>query len=393
MKHEQILEMETAYQVPTYAKIPVAIERGEGPFVWDAQGNRYIDFYGGHCVTILGHSPKPVVEAIKKQAETLLFYSNIVYNSTRAKAARLVAESAPAGLNQVFFCNSGTEANETALKVARKATGKSGILAMEGGFHGRTLGSLAVTHGPKYRDPYQTILPPTEFVPFGDAEAVQRTLSRNPDIAAVILEPIQSMAGVRMADSEYFQNLEAACAAHGALLIFDEIQTGCGRTGRFSYAEMVGITPSIITLAKSLGSGIPVGATVVHEDVVQSIEPGDQGSTFGGGMLAMAAVVATLETIKDEDLASRALTIERRLVDALKPIAVEIRGSGCLLGIEVTGPASDIVGALRSKGLLVGGSGDPNTIRLMPPVNCPESVLDEAIAILVETFEPVSVIA
>jgi len=385
--------METAYQVPTYAKIPIAIERGDGPYVWDARGTRYIDFYGGHCVAILGHSPKRVVEAIKKQAETLIFYSNIVYNSTRAAAARLVAESAPAGLNRVFFCNSGTEANETALKVARKATGKSTILAMEGGFHGRTLGSLAVTHGPKYREPYRTILPPTVFVPFGDARAVQHTLSTNPDIAAVILEPIQSMAGVRMADSEYFQNLEAACAANGALLIFDEIQTGCGRTGRFSYADIVGITPSIITLAKSLGSGVPVGAMIVHEDVVPSIESGDQGSTFGGGMLAMAAVVATLETIRDEDLASRALMIERRLVDALKPVAVEIRGSGCLLGVEVPGRASDVVGALRSNGLLVGGSGDPNTFRVMPPVNCPESVLDEAIGILTETLSSERVVS
>lgn len=386
MRHEEILDLETRHQVPTYAKIPVAIERGDGPYVWDAHGTRYIDFYGGHCVTILGHSPKPIVEAIRKQAETLLFYSNIVYNSTRAAAAKLVAESAPAGLNQVFFCNSGTEANETALKIARKATGKTTILAMEGGFHGRTLGSLAVTHGSIYREPYQTILPPTEFVPFGDAKAAQRVLSQNPDIAAVILEPIQSMAGVRMADSEYFQNLEAACAANGALLIFDEIQTGCGRTGRFSYADIVGITPSIITLAKSLGSGVPVGATIVHEDVVQSIEPGDQGSTFGGGMLAMAAVVATLETIRDENLASRAGMIEERLIKALRPVVVEIRGSGCLLGVETTSPASEIVGALRSKGLLVGGSGDPKTFRLMPPVNCPASVLDEAVRILTETL-------
>ena len=389
MKHEQIVDLETRYQVPTYSKLPLSIERGDGPYVWDAEGNRYIDFYGGHCVAILGHSPKHVVEAIKTQAETLLFYSNIVFNSTRAKAAELVAESAPAGLNQVFFCNSGAEANETALKIARKATGKSTVLAMEGGFHGRTLGSLSVTSGEKYRQPYQDILAPTEFVPFGDAGAAERALAENPDIAAVILEPIQSMAGVRTADRDYFLRLEAACMQHGVLLIFDEIQTGIGRTGTFSYSDAVGVTPAIITLAKSLGSGVPVGATLVHDSVVPSIKPGDQGTTFGGGMLAMAAVVATLETIRDEKLAPRALMIERRLTEALRPASIEIRGSGCLLGVEVACPASEIVSELRANGLLVGGSGDPNTIRLMPALNCSEDVLDEAVEILVRTLESV----
>jgi acetylornithine/N-succinyldiaminopimelate aminotransferase len=388
MNHDQILELETAYQIPTYGKIPVAIERGEGPFVWDAHGNRYIDFYGGHCVSILGHSPSRVVDAIKKQADTLLFYSNIVYNSTRAKAAQLVAESAPDGLNHVFFCNSGSEANETALKIARKSTGRSTIVAMEGGFHGRTLGSLGVTHGLNYREPYHAVLPHTEFVPFGDADAVRDVLEGNPDIAAVILEPIQSMAGIRTADVEYFLELESVCNAHGTLLIFDEIQTGCGRTGRFSYSELVGVKPSIITLAKSLGSGVAVGATLVHENIVPSIALGDQGSTFGGGMLAMAAVAATLETIRDEQLGDRAEVIAQRIGQALKlnPGVVEIRGAGCLLGVETTRPTSEVIGALRSKGLLVGGSGDANTIRLMPPLNCNDSVIDEAVRILAETL-------
>jgi len=200
------------------------------------------------------------------------------------------------------------------------------------------------------------------------------------------------MAGIRTSSPEYFQELESACAAHGALLIFDEIQTGCGRTGRFSYSELVGVTPSIITLAKSLGSGMPVGATIVHDSVIPSIELGDQGSTFGGGMLAMAAVAATLETIRDEKLAARAIMIEERIVEAIKPEVVEIRGAGCLLGVETDRPTSEIIGALRSRGLLVGGSGDPHTIRLMPPLNCPEAVVDEALAILIETFVSASVV-
>lgn len=386
MKYEKIVELEDRFQIPTYAKIPVAIERGEGPFVWDAAGNRYIDFYGGHCVSILGHSPKPVVDALARQAETLLFYSNIAYNSTRARAAELLARLAPERLNRVFFCNSGTEANETALKIARKATGRHVILAMEGAFHGRTLGSLAVTDGHKYRGPYAPILPPTIFVPFGDADAVEEALESNSDVAAVILEPIQSMAGMRTADVAYFQRLAGACSDYGALLIFDEVQTGCGRTGRFSYSEVVGVTPSIITLAKSLGAGVPVGAAVVHDEVAASIEVGDQGSTFGGGMLAMAAAAATLETIQDRHLSDRAVHIEHRIRGVLGQLAVDIRGRGCLLGVELASPSHELLASLRSAGLLVGGSGHPNTIRLMPPLNCPDAVIDEALEILSETL-------
>ena len=207
MTTQEIVQTEEAFQIPTYGKYPIALVRGEGCYVWDADGNRYMDFYGGHCVTLLGHCPPKVVAAVQQQAETLMFYSNVTYSPVRAQAAKMIAEAAPSGLGHVFFCNSGTEANETALKLARSWTGKPGVIAMEAGFHGRTLGSLAVTANPKYRKPYAAVLPETTFVPFGDAGAVAEVLASREDIAAIILEPIQSMAGIIEAPDAYFQAL------------------------------------------------------------------------------------------------------------------------------------------------------------------------------------------
>jgi acetylornithine/succinyldiaminopimelate/putrescine aminotransferase len=273
MNTNQTIALEDAYQLPTYKKMPVAVARGEGCYVWDVEGQRFLDFYGGHCVTALGHCPEKVVTAVQQQAATLMFYSNAVYSPVRAQAAASLCALAPDGLGHVFFCNSGTEANETALKLARKWTGKSGLVAMVGGFHGRTLGSLAATWNPRYRTPHKAVLPHTHFVAFGDLEEVEALLTSHEDIAAVILEPIQSMAGVLEAPAEYFRALRALCNRSGVALIFDEIQTGVGRTGTFSISEQLGVVPDLITLAKSLGSGVPVGA-VLASDAVAEAPPG-----------------------------------------------------------------------------------------------------------------------
>lgn len=376
---DETIGVEDLYLLPTYRKMPIALTRGEGSYVWDAEGNRYLDFYGGHCVTPLGHCPPRVVEALKAQAETLLFYSNVIYSPVRARAATLLADFAPDGLRHVYFCNSGTEANETALKLARKWSGKPGVVAMEGSFHGRTLGSLAATWEKKFRDSYESVLPETVFAPFGNAEAVQAILSERDDIAAVIIEPIQSMAGIRTAPEEYFRSLRNTCDHHHVALIFDEIQTGLGRTGTFSISEQLGMKPDMITFAKGLGSGVPVGAVLVSDEITQDVQYGDQGNTFGGGMLAMAAVVATLETIRDENLMSRPPVLFDRLSASLKPFIRAIRGRGCLIGLEVEGEAGRIVTALRKNGVLTGGSADPHVIRLMPPLNLAENEVDEFI--------------
>lgn len=377
MNTAETIQIEDQYQIPTYAKLPVALVRGEGCYVWDAEGNRYLDFYGGHCVTLLGHCPPRVVAAIQAQAADLIFYSNVVYSPVRARAAALLAKLAPAGLGHAFFCNSGTEANETALKLARKFTGKPGVIATVEGFHGRTLGSLAVTWEEKYRAPYAAVLPETQFVPFGDADAVAAVLAERNDIGAVILEPIQSMAGVTTAPSSYFQALRALCDEHGVALIFDEVQTGIGRTGTFSISEQYGVRPDLITLAKSLASGIPVGAVLASDAIAASVKLGDQGTTFGGGMVAMAAIIATLETIVDEQLMARAPVLFERIREAVRPYARDVRGAGCLIGVELDAPAAPVMKRLRTEsGILTGGAGNPNVIRLMPPLNTPDEALD-----------------
>lgn len=377
MNTAETIQIEDQYQIPTYAKLPVALVRGEGCYVWDAEGNRYLDFYGGHCVTLLGHCPPRVVAAIQAQAADLIFYSNVVYSPVRARAAALLAKLAPAGLGHAFFCNSGTEANETALKLARKFTGKPGVIATVEGFHGRTLGSLAVTWEEKYRAPYAAVLPETQFVPFGDADAVAAVLAERNDIGAVILEPIQSMAGVTTAPPSYFQALRALCDEHGVALIFDEVQTGIGRTGTFSISEQYGVRPDLITLAKSLASGIPVGAVLASDAIAASVKLGDQGTTFGGGMVAMAAIIATLETIVDEQLMARAPVLFERIREAVRPYARDVRGAGCLIGVELDAPAAPVMKRLRTEsGILTGGAGNPNVIRLMPPLNTPDEALD-----------------
>jgi len=366
------LALEDAWTLPTYTKPPVALVRGEGVTVWDTDGNSYLDLYGGHCVALLGHCPPRVVEAIRQQAGALLFYSNAMYSPVRAEAAQKLAALAPAGLGRVFFCNSGTEANEAALKLARAFTGRSGVVSMEGGFHGRTLGSLATTWGDHYHAPYRSALPKTHFVPFGDADGAESVLASG-EIAAVILEPIQSMAGIVEAEPDYYRALRDLCDQHGTVLIFDEVQTGIGRTGTFSYGEHVGVTPDLITLAKSLGAGVPVGATLVHERIATTVKSGDQGTTFGGGMLAMAAVSATLDTLVEDGLMPRAEALFSAFHEALTGVdgVVEVRGRGGLIGVVLDRPAKPLVGALRGHGILVGSSNDPRTLRLMPPLVTP----------------------
>ncbi len=371
------MALEDAVTLPTYAKPPVALVRGEGTTVWDTEGRAYLDFYGGHCVAMLGHCPPRVVRAIQEQAATLLFYSNAMYSPVRARAAAALAALAPDGLGRVFWCNSGSEANETALKLARTHTGRSGVVAMRGGFHGRTLGALAATAGTEYRAPYLDILPETRFVPFGWEGAVAEALAPG-DVAAVIVEPIQSMAGVTEAPARYYQALREICDAAGTMLVFDEVQTGVGRTGAFSYGEHVGVTPDLITLAKSLGAGVPVGAVLVSDAVAAGVKSGDQGTTFGGGMLAMAAVEATLQQLVDDGLMPRAVALFDRIEAGAERIpGVEaVRGRGGLVGIVLDRPAKPVVGALRALGVLAGGSDEPHTMRLMPPLTTTDAEID-----------------
>lgn len=381
------LALEDAVTLPTYAKPPVALVRGEGTRVWDTEGREYLDFYGGHCVALLGHCPPRVVEAIRQQAGELLFYSNAVYSPVRAEAAQALVDLAPDALDRVFWCNSGTEANETALKLARSFTGRSRVVAFGGGFHGRTLGSLAATHGDTYHAPYRDVLPETTWIPFGWEGAVEDALAGE-DVAALILEPMQSMAGVTEAAPEFYRAIREICDRTGTVLIFDEVQTGVGRTGTFTYGEHVGVTPDLISLAKSLGAGVPVGAVLVRDTIAATVKSGDQGTTFGGGMLAMAAVRATLRQLVEDDLMPRAVAIFERLAAGLREIdgVAGVRGRGCLIGVTLDREAKPVVGALRQSGAIVGTSGRADTLRLMPPVTTSDAEIDEFLGRLADVL-------
>ncbi|MGI8586491.1 MAG: aspartate aminotransferase family protein [Chloroflexia bacterium] len=365
---EAVMAAETAAQLGTYAKLPLVAVRGAGIHLYDATGRDYYDFYCGHAVTLLGHCHPRVVAAIQEQAARLIFYSNIVYNDVRAAYAAALIAAAPPGYGQVFFCNSGAEANETALKVSRKFTGRPTVIAMEGGFHGRTMGALAMTSNTKYKAGFEPLLPGVEFAPFGDLDALAAQMHEG--VAAVILEPIQSIAGVRLADSAYYRGLRELCDRWEALLIFDEIQTGLGRTGRLWAGEHWGVVPDIITLAKGIAGGVPMGATLLMTRIAETIHLDEHGSTFGGGPLACAAAAATLAVILDGDLPAYAASMEAQMRTALGglPHVLEVRGLGLLLGLRLDIPAKTVQAAALDLGIILGTSGDPQVLRVMPPL-------------------------
>ncbi|RKY17460.1 MAG: aspartate aminotransferase family protein [Planctomycetota bacterium] len=363
-----VMAREDRWQVPSYAKLPLALASGEGCWVTDVDGRRYLDLYGGHCVALLGHCHPRLVAALRDQAGALIFYSNVVYSPVRAAAAEKVTALAPEGLRRVFFCNSGTEANETALKLARKATGRRVVVSMQEGFHGRTLGSLGATGPERFRDPSWPV--PTEHrrVPFGDEAALAAAM--DDDVAAVITEPVLSMGGVRVADEAWYAALRAQCDAHGALLVFDEVQTGFGRTGSWFFGEQVGMTPDLISAAKGVAGGVPAGLVLVREDLAEQVQPGDQGSTFGGGPLACAALAAVCDVLTEQRLHEHAARLGAWLAQALceLPGVGSVSGRGLLLGVNLERAAGPVVAALRARGLLTGGSADPRQLRLMPPL-------------------------
>jgi len=366
MTSAEWMKLEDESQLNTYRKWPIVLEKGQGAWVEDTDGKKYLDLYGGHCVAFLGHNHPAVVAAIKEQSDKILFYSNAVYSPVRARASAALAEAAPVGMKNVFFVNSGAEANETAMKIARKATGRTHVVAVEGDFHGRTLGALSTTWQAGYRKGHEASFGPVTFIPLGDSEKAREVILRDKP-AAVIIEPIQSTAGMQTAPRSFFHALSAACKAAGSLLIMDEVQTGVGRTGAFTYSQVVGIEPDMITLAKSLGGGVPVSAVLIRDEVASTVGFGDQGTTFGGGMLAMAAVEASLKVLKDENLAERAIEIYDLLASGCAERGLAMQGAGCLVGIDFGQPTGPIVTGLRAKGILTGGSADPNVMRLMPP--------------------------
>jgi acetylornithine/N-succinyldiaminopimelate aminotransferase len=386
MNFSEIEQLEENFQIATYAKMQIAVERGAGAWIWTSEGEKFLDLYGGHAVCATGHSHPQVVEALKAQAEKVLFYSNLVFSEIRARAAEKLIKLAPENLTKAFFCNSGTEANENAMRMARMATGREKIVTFSGGFHGRTADSISATFLGKYREIGKPNVPLHERAEFGDIESVRKIADK--ETAAIMLEPIQSMAGVREAAPEFFRGLREICDERGIVLIFDEVQTGVGRCGDwfFSASDAAGfVRADIITLAKSLGSGVPVGACLVAEKIAGKIKTNDLGTTFGGGMLAMAAVLATLEAIENDGMLENAKAIEKHLRARLNeiPNAVALRGKGCLLGIEFDEKCAPFHKKLLENKIITGTSSDANVLRLLPPL----CVKTEEIDLLIEALK------
>lgn len=388
MDHRKTIRLYYDYVIPCYNKFPLVIDHAKGTRVWDAQGKEYLDFFPGWAVSGIGHCHRRVTEALKRQAERLIHVSNNYYHELQALLAEEVIRHAFPG--KVFFCNSGAEANEAAFKLARKfGAGRYEIITMERSFHGRTLASISATGQKKFQEGFEPMVPGFVTVPFNDLEAVEKALT--PKTVAVMLEPIQGEGGVRVASEEYLTKLRRLCNDRKLLLIFDEVQTGMGRTGRMFCFKNFGVEPDILTLAKSLGGGFPIGAMVAKKEIADILQPGMHATTFGGSPLACAAALATFETIvKEKLLANTVITgahLFKRLNELKKKYSAikEVRGMGLMAGVELAMEGKAIYEKCLEKGLLINCT-QGTVLRLAPPLIVKEKEIDRAIGILSEVL-------
>jgi len=385
--NSSLIASENKYEIGVYPKRDIALVRGSASTVYDADGKEYIDFTSGIGVALLGHSHPRIINAINSQSSRLITCNESFANDQRARLLERLAgywHSATSTPGRVFLCNSGTEAVEAAIKLARAKTGRKGFVCAMNAFHGRTCGSLSLTFKPKFRERFEPLLSPITRVRLNDISSLQTAV--NSDTAAVFLEVIQGEAGVRPATLEYIRAAREICTNAGALLIIDEIQTGCGRTGRFFAFEHYKISPDAATLAKGLGGGVPIGALIAREDVC-ALKPLEHGSTFGGNPLACACANATLDVIEQEGLLVQAAQNGEWMLERLREIAsrhssvIDVRGRGLMLALELNTESKPILQAAQAKGLLVLAAGD-TVIRLLPPLNTSRQVFEKALSIL-----------
>jgi acetylornithine/succinyldiaminopimelate/putrescine aminotransferase len=355
--------------LPVYPPFPVRPVSGHGSWLVDDQGNEWLDAYGGHAVASTGHSHPDVVRAIAEQAERLLFYSSAVPHHLREELAEAIAERCPEPLGRVFFCNSGAEANENALQLARRHTGRRGVVSLAGGWHGRTVATLAVTDGSRYESGARLAgMPLSRKVPFDDVAALETAV--DDETAAVIIEPVQGLSGARDCAPGFLGAARRICDERGAVLIFDEVQCGVGRCGGFTAAEAYGVTPDILTLAKGLAAGLPIGAMVATPAVTALLAMWDLGSTFGGGPVVCAAALANLGVIRREGLVENAVRVGDYLVRGARALGVRrVSGRGLLLGLHLDRPAAEVQRALFARRILCGTASDPGVLRLLPPLS------------------------
>ena len=388
---EEVIADGKKYVMNTYGRLPLVIDRGEGCYVWDLEGKRYLDLVAGIAVNSLGHCHPAVTKAIQEQCTKLLHCSNLYWIENQVVLAKLLVEKS--GLGKAFFCNSGAEANEAAIKLARKwgKGEKYHIITMVNSFHGRTLGALAATAQEKYQKAFRPLPEGFSAVELGDLEALEQAI--RPETCAVMLEPIQGESGIHVPTQEYMQGVQALCRKHGILLILDEVQTGIGRTGKAFAFQNFGLEPDIISLAKAIGNGVPMGAIVAKTEVADCFQPGDHATTFGGTPIATAAGLAACGILLQEDFLVQVQETGEYFRAQLRGIGerhpgliAEVRGMGLMIGCELTGSAKAVTAELLNQGVLVNSIGE-HVLRFVPPLIITKEQIDEFIAIL----EPVVV--
>ncbi len=372
--------------LPVYAPFPIRPVRGRGSWLVDDEGQEWLDAYGGHAVAATGHSHPDVVRAVASQAETLLFYSTAVPHPLREELAERLASLCPSPLSRVFFCNSGAEANENALHLARKWSGRKQVVSILGGWHGRTAATLACTDGVRYEEAaLRSGIPLSRKVAADDVAALEAAVDDT--VAAVILEPVQGLSGARDLSVDFLRAARRICDRRGAVLLFDEVQCGVGRCGAFSTAEAVGVVPDVLTFAKGLASGLPIGAVIATPAVASSIRMGDLGSTFGGGPVPCAAALATIDVIEREGLIENAVRVGARLARGARALGVRhVSGRGLLLGLHLDRPAAEVQRALFARRIITGTASDPMVLRLLPPLSFSAGEADLLLAGLKEVL-------
>lgn len=377
--HKTVVQKDAKYVMQNYGRQSLVLESGSGCMVRDIDGNEYIDCVAGIAVNNVGHSHPKLVEAIKKQAEKLMHVSNIYYTVPQAELAEKLVQLT--GMSRVFFCNSGTEAVEAAMKLARAKTGKTEFVAVEHAFHGRTMGALSLTYKEMYRAPFKPLVQEEKFVPSNDAQAVADAITGK--TAAVIVEPIQGEGGINIHSDAYLKEVRKICDDTGTLLIFDEVQTGFGRTGKWFCKEHSGVEPDIMTMAKAMAGGFPMGAIAAREGI--SFERGQHAATFGGNPLACAAALASIDIIEKEDLLRHATEMGDYFMSRLKKIplegVVDVRGRGLMIGVELDRKCADIVDFAMKKGVLLNCTSE-KVLRIAPPLVITKEQIDSVVAVL-----------
>jgi predicted acetylornithine/succinylornithine family transaminase len=390
MNTQDVIALFNQYVIGNYGRLPRVITRGQGNYLYDLEGNKILDFFPGWAVSGIGHCHPKVVEAIRKQAGELLHIDNTFYTIQQGRLAQLLSERAFGG--KCFFCNSGAEANEAAMKLARRHTPKEKykFITAQHSFHGRTFGAVTATGQPKYHEGFMPLLAGFEYVPYNDIDALTKVFTE--EVCGVLIEPIQGEGGIHEATAEYMQTIRDLCDEHGALMLLDEVQTGIGRTGRWFAYQYYDVVPDIITMAKTLGGGVAIGAMMAKPDIAASLPPGTHASTFGGNPLACAAAIATIEAIEEEKLIDNANRMGQYAVEKLTelkqkfPVIHSLRGKGLMIGIELTSPGADIVNKCLENGLRINCTQD-NVLRFMPSMTVSKEQIDAGIKILQEVFE------